>query len=161
MSFAQKYYKLLNINEKMFFANSRGFLTFFNHDKYEVIGSIQYKEEVDCVYELNENILILKCERKYILISVKFFEISQIIDFGENIYFLKAKENILLQYLINNKQIIIIKRIFNEKEGSFNKEENITIHINSTTNYPKILATNNNKILIGDSGLLSIYSEII
>ena len=161
MSFAQKYYKLLNINEKMFFANSRDFLTFLNHDKYEVIASIQYKEEVDCAYELNENILIMKSGRKYILISLKFFEISQIIDFGENIYFIKAKDNILLQYIINNKQIIIIKRIFNEKEGSFNKEENITIHTNSTTNYPKILATNNNKILIGDSGLLSIYSDII
>ena len=161
ISFPYQYNKLYNINEKLFFGKYSNKITFFKYDKYEIIQLIQYNGEIEYACELNENILILKNMNKYVLISLKYFEIQQIIDFGQNNCFLKAKDNILIQYSIKNKQIKIIKSLFNEKEGCFNKEENISINTNITTNNPNILLLNNNNIFIGESGLMIIYTKVI
>ena len=54
------------------------------------------------------------------LISLKYFEISQIIEYNEDYSPLIAKDNKFIQYFIKNKKLTIIKNEFNEDQGVFN-----------------------------------------
>ena len=99
--------------------------------------------------------------KHYFLISLQFYEISQIIQIKPNIYPLKARDNLFIEFKIEkDKEIKIIKKIYNEEKGSFNKEEIILLKINCST-YSKVLITDKNDIVIGDGGLISIFTDVI
>ena len=97
MNFPQPYYNLYYINEKVFMAYYNYLLTFFDLNKFEPIKSI-ISDKVDFVSLLNNKLLIVKSTKKYMIIPLKYFEISQIIEYNEDYSPLIAKENKLIQY---------------------------------------------------------------
>ena len=159
--FQENYNALYNINDKIFLAKNSDFISFCDSDKNELIRSINYEEDIDYVSLLNQNLLILGNMKHYFLISLQFYEISQIIQIKPNIYPLKARDNLFIEFKIEkDKEIKIIKKIYNEEKGSFNKEEIILLKINCSTN-SKVLITDKNDIVIGDGGLISIFTDVI
>ena len=160
MAFPKFYYKLYNINGKIFMAKDSEFITFFSYDTMEPIKSSNFNETIDFISQINNKFLILKTLKKYLLISLKYFDICQIIECNDsNLIPLKAKDNILIQYAINNNKIKIIKNVLSEEKGYF-IEEKISILNGNYSFDPKILITNNNYLFVGDFGSISIFSGI-
>ena len=159
MNFHQPYYKLYYINENVFMAYYDNLLTFFDLNKFEPIKSIN-SDEADFVSLLNNKLLIVQSIDKYMIISLKYFEISQIIENNEDYFPLIAKENKLIQYFIENKEITITKSEFNEEQGTFKKEEKKVLKTKCSI-YAKILIADNNNLILCDNRLISIFSGAI
>ena len=134
-------------------------LTFFDLNKFEPIKSIN-SDEADFVSLLNNKLLIVQSIDKYMIISLKYFEISQIIENNEDYFPLISKENKLIQYFIENKEITITKSEFNEEQGTFKKEEKKVLKTKCSI-YAKILIADNNNLILCDNRLISIFSGAI
>ena len=159
-SFPKNYYKLYNINDKIFMAKCYDLITFFNFSYIEPIKSLNLYGIIDFVSSINNKLLIIKNEKKYVLISIKYFDICQIFDSNENIYPLKAIDNALIQYNINDINIKLIINKYNEEKGYFNEEKVIILNHN-LSQYSKLLMTDNKELFIGNNGTINLFTKII
>lgn len=159
-SFPKNYYKLYNINDKIFMAKCYDLITFFNFSNIEPIKSLNLYGIIDFVSSINNKLLIIKNEKKYVLISIKYFDICQIFDSNENIYPLKAIDNALIQYNINDINIKLIINKYNEEKGYFNEEKVIILNHN-LSQYSKLLMTDNKELFIGNNGTINLFTKII
>ena len=158
--FPKNYYKLYNIDDKTFFAKEYDLITFFKIEQLEPIKQCEFDGSIDFVSTINNKLLFLQNKEKYILISLKFFDVIQIIENSDKRYPLKIINNDLIQYSIKDNKIIIIKEVLNEKKGYFIKEKITELEVESGL-YPKILITDNNNLFVGKKGSLSIFTEFI
>ena len=161
-----KSHKLFNVNERMFLGQTNYILHFYDCKKYENIGITKVKEPFNNISTLNNELLLLTSKNennKIILISLKYFEIVQIIELCKDYHPLIARNNCLIQYCIKKNQLRIMKNIYNEKEGSFNEkiEKKIKIIKRTYSNYSRVQLTDNNLLLISDYRSMSVLSDIL
>ena len=162
--FPKFYYKLFNINDKIFLARESDFITFFNIDKFEPIKTLDIQYSIYSIYNtftVGDIIIIVNENNEYILISLKYFDIIQIIKFDEKYLFLKVINNYFIQYIKDNKKLRLIKQIYNEKKGIFEKENTTTLNINIFSDFSKIIMTDNDELFIEDSETMSVYINVV
>ena len=146
-------------------AKKRDFITLFNIDKIELIKTCKLNNKsfdyIDFTFMINNEIIVLYCKNKYILVSPKYFDILQIIEFNNNYKFLKVINIAFIQYFINDKKVQIIKQIYNNKKGYLIEDNTMILNVNYCTNYSQIIMIDNNEIFIGERGAMSIFNNVI
>ena len=117
------YDQLYNVSDTIFCGSklSNNYIYFFGHEKFELIKSIDIKNDYDFIGTTKNKLLCINnyVEKILILIDTNYFEIVQKIEYENDLICVNIKDNYLLSFYYQNDILKIKEDLYDEKDNYF------------------------------------------